>query len=287
MNSSPLLRSAWFTLAAVALAFGPAHVGQAVDFPAPSPASTLKQRVGLTDIEITYSRPGVKGRKIFGGLEPYGKVWRTGANAATTISFSTPVKFAGKEVPAGTYALYTIPDPQEWTVILSKKTDNWGAFGYSEADDLLRVNIKPEPLATPLETFTISIDDIRDESAVLTLSWENTRLAVPLTVNYARQLVAEIEQTMAGDSERKPYHQAAQYFYDHDQDLTKARGWIEQAVADNPAAYWSLHLKAKILARLGDKAGAIAAAKKSIELASKNGDTSYVKSNNDLLETLN
>lgn len=257
-----------------------------LDFPAPSPACTLKQRVGLTDFEITYSRPGVKGRQVFGGLEPYGKVWRTGANASTKISFNTPITFGGHEVPAGTYALYSIPGEKEWTVILSKRTDLWGSFGYDPKDDVVRVTVEPVTLAQPVETFRIDINDIRDDSATLLLEWQNTRVPVPIGVDYADKLVAEIEATMSGPDPKKPYHQAAQFYYDHGHDLEKARTWIAQAVKENPNAYWSLHLQAKILARLGEKEAAEAAARKSIELASKNGDTSYIKSNNQLLDSL-
>jgi hypothetical protein len=287
MRRSPLFRSASSLVATLALAASCVTTAFAVEFPAPSPAATLKQRVGLTDIEVNYSRPGVKGRQIFGALEPYGKVWRTGANSATKISFSTAVKFGGVDVPAGTYALYTIPGEQEWTVILSKKTDLWGSFGYKPEDDFVRVAAKPTILSESVETFRIDLNDIRDSSALLLLEWQKTRVSVKIEVDFEAQLVAELEKLMSGDEPKKPYHQAAQFYFDHGQDLAKARGWIEQAVAANPSAYWSLHLQAKILAKLGDKSGATAAAKKSIELASKNGDSSYVKSNNDLLATLN
>jgi len=150
--------------------------------PAASPACTLKQRVGLTDIEIDYSRPGVKGRAIFGGLVPLDKVWRTGANAATRITFSTPVKFNGADVPAGTYSLFTIPGQNEWTVILNKTANQWGAFHYDEKDDLLRVKATPVALDTSVETFTIDINDIRDDSATLELIWDKTRVPVKLSL---------------------------------------------------------------------------------------------------------
>jgi hypothetical protein len=150
--------------------------------PAPSPACTLKQRVGLTDIEIVYSRPGVKGRTIFGDLVPYDKVWRTGANEATRITFSGPVKLNGTEVPAGTYGLFTIPGEKEWTIILNKTAQQWGAFRYDEKYDLVRVKTTPVKLAEPVETFTIDINDIRDDSATLNLMWEKTRVPVKLSV---------------------------------------------------------------------------------------------------------
>jgi hypothetical protein len=256
-----------------------------VDFPAASPACTLKQHVALTDIEIVYSRPGVKARPIFGGLVPYGQVWRTGANNATKITFSTPVKLNGAEIPAGTYALFTIPGETEWTIIINKGAAQWGAFQYNETNDLVRVKAMPVKLAEPVETFTIEINDIRDESATLNLTWEKTRVPVKLEVELVGKLVPQIEAVMAAPEGNKPYYQAAMFYYDHGQDLEKARKWIDAAIAERET-YYIVHLKAKILARLGDKEGAIAAAKHSTELAIKAKDTGYVKLNEDLISSL-
>jgi hypothetical protein len=256
-----------------------------LEFPAPSPSSTLKQRVGLTDVEIVYSRPSVKGRKIFGGLVTPGEVWRTGANTATKVTFSTPVKINGAEVPAGTYGLFTIPSDKEWTVIINKGSGQWGAYRYDEKDDLVRVKAKPVTLAEPVETFTIDINDIRDESATLNLAWEKVRVPVKLEVNVAGQLVPQIEQVMSSNEGRKPYFQAAMFYYDHNLDLKKAREWVDAAVKEREAFY-IVHLKAKILAKQGDKEGAIAAAKRSTELAKEAKDSGYVKLNEDLIASL-
>lgn len=287
MNRCPMARPTPVLFAALALAVSLATPARAVDFPAPSPASLLKQHVGLTDIEISYSRPGVKGRQIFGSLLPYGHVWRTGANSSTKISFSTPVNFGGTNVPAGTYALYSIPGENEWVVILSKKTELWGAFGYDPKDDFVRVMVAPKKLTESVETLRIDINEIRDASATLVIEWQQTRVAVTLAFNYTDQLVAELEATMAGPDAKKPFHQAAAYYFDHELDLQKARAWVEAAITENPHAYWSLNLKARILARLGDKDGTIDAARKSLALAEKAGDDAYIKSNRDLLETRN
>jgi hypothetical protein len=258
-----------------------------VEFPAPSPACTVKQRVGLTDIEIVYSRPGAKGREIFGGLVPYGTVWRTGANQATKITFSTPVKFEGAEVPAGTYGLFTIPGESEWTVILNKAPAQWGAYQYDEKKDLVRVKVTPVNLSEQVETFMIEWDNIRDESASLYLIWEHTLVPVRIEIELTSKLVPQIEQVMAAPGQRKPYYQAAMFYYDHGQDLQKARKWIDAAVAEREAFY-TVHLKAKILAKLGDKEGAIAAAKRSTELAIKaeGPKSGYVKLNEDLIASL-
>ncbi|HHY85614.1 MAG TPA: DUF2911 domain-containing protein [Verrucomicrobia bacterium] len=256
-----------------------------LEFPAPSPAGSVKQRVGLTDIEITYSRPGMKGRKVFGSLVPYGEVWRTGANQATRVTFSTPVKFGGTDVPAGSYALYTIPEENEWTVILSKRMQDWAAVKEDTSEDVARVKVKPVNTSPVVETFTIDINDIRDESATLNLSWENTRVAVPIQIELKSKLVPQIEKAMSEPGGRKPYFQAAMFYFDHDIDLGKAREWVEESVKQNEA-YYTVHLKAKILAKAGDKAGAEAAAKRSLELAQKARDAHYIRENEKLLATL-
>ena len=256
-----------------------------VEFPAPSPACTLKQRVGITDIEIVYSRPGVKDRSIFGSQVPYGQVWRTGANNATKITFSTPVKLNGTEIPAGTYALFTIPGENEWTIIINKGAAQWGAFQYDEKADVARFKATPVTLSNPMETFVIEFTDIRDESARLNLAWDKTLVPIKFEVELTEKLVPQIEAVMASDAKQKPYYPAAMFYYDHGQDLQKASKWVDAAIAEREAHYM-VYLKAKILAKLGDKAGAIAAAKRSTELAIKAKDTGYVKMNDDLISSL-
>jgi Protein of unknown function (DUF2911) len=263
-----------------------------VDFPAASPACTLKQRVGLTDIEINYSRPGVKGRTIFGGIVPYGQVWRTGANQATKITFSTDVKFNGEDVPAGSYALFTIPGEDEWTVILSKNADQFGAFQYDAKDDLVRFKVVPIKLAETIDTFTIEFNRIRDDSAELNLIWDKTVVPLQIQIELTSKLVPQIEAAMAAPGKKSDgfYFQAATFYYNHDQDLNKALTWVNAGLADQPnIAFEILHLKAQILARQGDKAGAIAAAKLSSDLSVKaeGPDNSFVKMNQDLINSLN
>jgi hypothetical protein len=280
-----LLLSCIALAGATSFATGAFAQAAGVEFPAPSPTATIQQRVGLTDVEIVYSRPGVKGREIFGGLVSYGEVWRTGANTATKVTFSTPVKINGTEVPAGAYGLFTIPGENEWTVILSKGSGQWGAYRYDAKDDQLRVKAKPVKLAETVETFTIGINDIRDESATLNLMWEKTRVPVKLELDLASKLVPQIEKVMASNEARKPYFQAAMFYYDHNVDLKKAREWVDAAAAEREAFY-IVHLQAKILAKLGDKQGAIAAAKRSTELAKQAKDSGYVKLNEDLIASL-
>lgn len=240
-----------------------------VKFPAASPAGKVSQRVGITDIEIEYSRPGIKDRKVFGGLVPYGEVWRTGANQATKVTFSTDVTFGGKLVPAGSYALYSIPGEREWTVILSKVTGQWGAYQYKEQDDIARVKVTPVKLSESVETFLIDVNDIRDESATLNLVWDKTRVPVKLEFDLTTKLVSQIEAVMASDAAKKPYAQAAMFYLDHDLDLKKASAWMDEALKAQPDAFYLIYRKGLILEKLGDKAGALAAAQKSLDMAQK------------------
>jgi hypothetical protein len=245
-----------------------AQSAPALEFPQPSPASVLKQRFGLTDVEIEYSRPSVKGRKIFGGLVPFGEVWRTGANTATKVTFSTDVKLGGQPVPAGSYALVTIPGETEWTVILSKVTGAWGTYAYAEKNDLLRVKVTPVALTVPVETFTIDVGDLRDVSASLLLTWDKTRVPVKLENDLVAKLVPQIEAAMKGEG-KKPYFPAAMFFYEHDLDLKRALGWIDEAIKEKPDAVWMVYRRGLILEKSGDKAGALAAAKQALEMAQK------------------
>ena len=256
-----------------------------LQFPAASPACTLKQHVGLTDIEVVYSRPSAKDRKIFGNVVSFGAVWRTGANNATKITFSTPIKLNGTEVAAGSYALYTIPGESEWTIILNKGVGKSGTQ-YDEKEDVVRFKATPVALSdTSVETFVIEFNRIRDESAMLELVWDRTVVPINVEIELAGKLIPQIEAAMASDAAQKPYFQAAVFYYDHGQDLQKAKKWIEAAVAQNEA-YYTVHWKAKILAKLGDKDAAIAAAKRSKELAEQAKDGAYVKLNDDLLSSL-
>ncbi|MBL9200887.1 MAG: DUF2911 domain-containing protein [Opitutaceae bacterium] len=274
-------------LAAAAFAQAPA-----VDIPAPSPASTLKQRVGLTDIEIVYARPGVKGRKIFGGLEPFGSIWRVGANNATTISFSTAVNFGGKDVPAGKYALFALLGREEWTVILSSANQQWGSYRYDPKDDVARVAAPVVNLgSTIVETFVIDVNHIRDDSAVLNLVWESTLVSVPLKFDVVTKVQAQIEAVMASSAEKKPYVPAAMFYYEHKLDLKKAAQWMDLGIAAQAENFRFpfVYRKALILSAAGDKAGARAAAEASLAGARKAQGSlkdEYVRLNEALLASL-
>ncbi len=257
-------------LSSVVLAQTPAPK---LSVPQSSPESTLKQKVGFTDVEVVYARPSARERKVFGGLLPHGEVWRTGANTATKVTFSTPVKVEGKALAAGSYALYSIPGAGEWTVIFNKVTGEWGAYAYKEANDVLRVKVKPVTLAQSVETFTIDINDVRTESATLNLAWEKTRVPVKFEFDVVKPVVAQIDTIMASGATLPPatYFQAAMFYYDNGLDLKKAKTWIDEATKGDKPLFYMLHGKAKIQAKLGDKAGATETAKKSMEVAQGQG----------------
>ena len=269
---NPTVRLAQLMIAASVLAtglFAQTPAAPKVDFPAPSPAAVVKQRVGLTDVEISYSRPGVKGRKIFGGLERWGEVWRAGANSATKISFSTPVKLNGVAIPAGTYGLFALIGPDEWQIIINKAPEQWGAYQYDAKADVARIPAKPAKLTELVESFTIDLNDLRDESASLNLTWEKTKVSVKLEVDVTTALVPQIETLMASAEPKKPYVPAAMFYFDHNLDLKKAVGWMDAAITAQPDAFYLVYRKALILEKMGDKAGAIATAQASLDVASK------------------
>lgn len=288
MNLPRLLLAA-LALSSASLLHAQTPAAPKLEFPAPSPAATLKQRVGITDIEINYSRPSMRGRKIFGGLVPYGEVWRTGANQATKVSFSTPVKVNGTALAAGNYELFSIPGENEWTVIFHKPMSQWGAYSYDAKNDVARVTVKPVALPSPLETFTFSVSTLRDDSAILYFAWDKTRVPLQLEFDVAATLVPQIEAVMASDAPKKPYFQAAMFYFERDVDLKKAATWIDAAIAEQPNAFYMVYHKARLLAKTGDKAGAKAAAEKSIELAKQAGGAvadEYTRLNNALLASL-
>ena len=284
--------SSRFLLLAAGLATGSlfAQSDAPLAFPAASQPATISQRVGLTDIEITYSRPAMRGREIFGALVPYGEVWRTGANNATKITFSTDVTLNGSAVPAGTYELHTIPTPGDWTVIIHRDMGQWGSYAYDPENDIARFTASPESLRTPVQTLTLSIDDIKKESATLGIAWAGTRVPVEIEVDVAGQLVPQIEAAMAADGGNKPYFQAAMYYYENDLDLEKATAWMDAAVAGNPGQMWMIYRQGLILAKKGDKAAALAAARQSIELAQNAPSPSlrdeYIRLNEALIASL-
>ncbi len=255
-----------------------------VKMPAPSPTQSLKQDFSLSSVEVSYSRPAAKDRKIFGDLVPYGKLWRTGANAATTIRFNEPVAVSGKRVDTGTYALYTIPGEDNWEVILNKGTGNWGVDGYKEADDVVRVKVPAYKLKNEAENFTMQFDNIKPESMELHIMWDKTGVALPITVSIKDKLRTNIESALQSD--KKPYWQAAQFYNEWDKNHAKALENISKAIDGNPKAFWMHLYKARIQKDMGDKAGALASSQKSLELAREAKNDDYVKLNQDFQKEL-
>ena len=256
------------------------------EFPAASPLCTLKQRVGLTDIEVVYSRPGVKGRKIFGTLVPYDKFWRTGANMATRIIFSTPVKLNGSEIKAGNYGLMSIPGKDEWTIIINSEPPQVGPFKYNEAADVIRFKAKPIQLHDAVNTFTIDFDDILDESATMNLMWDKTRVSIKIEVAFVEELASRVEKFMGSDHKEKPYFQAGLFYFNHNKDLNKAKEWVEKAISEREI-YPFVFVKAKIQAKLGDANGAKSSAKHAHELAIKANDMGFAGMIDEFASTLN
>lgn len=266
-----------------ALALAPWGQAQ-IQTPAPSPASTLNQMVGLTEVTVTYSRPSMRGRTVFGNLVPYGTLWRTGANANSTVSFSDPVTIAGNEVKAGTYAIFTKPGADTWEVYFYSDTNNWGTpaqWDESKVAAMASVPVKKTPW--PVETFTMTVDDLTNNGATLSIHWENTTVQVPFEVPTKAKAMKSIEAAMGGPS-GNDYFSAASYYYQEGLDLSKAKEWVDKAVAMNPDAFWMARQQSLIYAKMGDRKGAIEAAKKSLAAAQKAGNADYVKMNQDSLK---
>ena len=255
---------------------------QTLKTPAPSTSQSIKQAFGLGDITLDYSRPSAKGRVLFGDVVPFGKMWRTGANASTKITFSEDVKVEGKDVKAGTYAIYTIPNKESWEVILySDLTMAGNTSNYKAESEVLRVVVKPTILSKSVETFTINLADITATSTTLEFVWEKTSVPVKITTEIDTKVMKNIETTMAVDS--RPYFQAANYYYENNKDLNQALIWINKAVEQNPKAFWVTMLKARIELKLNDKKAAIATAEKTVALATEVKNDDYIKMANDLI----
>jgi Protein of unknown function (DUF2911) len=271
-------------LSAVALA-GFALLGTAqVKMPAPSPTQTVKQDFAIGTVELTYSRPAAKGRKIFGDLVPFNTIWRTGANAATKIIFSDPVEIGGKKIDSGTYVLYTIPGVDSWEVILNKGLKNWGTDGYKESEDVVRFKVEPVKMKNKLESFTMEFADVKPETCSMNIMWEKTAVSIPIVANFRDKVRAQIEAAMKTD--KKPYWQAAQFYNEYDKNLPLALENSTKAIEENKEAFWMWLYKAKIQKEMGDKAGAMESSKKSMELAEAAKYDDYVKMNKDLQKTL-
>ncbi|MEY2704711.1 MAG: hypothetical protein RL407_773 [Bacteroidota bacterium] len=262
-------------------------LAQQLQMPQASPSARLTQKVGLTDVVVDYSRPSTKGRKIFGELVPFGEVWRTGANAATIISFSTEVIVGGKKVPAGAYALYSIPGKSSWTIILSKNTKLWGAIGYNPQEDLIRFEATPSKSSRTYDSFEISFNNLTDSNADLSLTWEQTRVDFTIQTEVDPIVMADIKKQVIDTQSTNPalLYQAASYYFNSNKDLNQAYTWIQQST-DNDPKYWTMHLRAKIELALGKQTEALASATKSKTMAQEAKNMDYVGLNDRLIKTI-
>lgn len=256
-----------------------------INTPQPSPKSTVVQRVGLTDITITYSRPSAKSRAVFGKLIPFGQRWRTGANATTTIKFSDDVTIEGKKVAAGEYGLYSVPNQTEWLVVLNKSTKQGANVdGFQDAEDVARFAAKPYKLSSAVETFTINFADLTPATANVDMQWETTGAKFKITTDVESKVLAQIDEKVVKGTNvsANDYAAAAVYYYDNDKDLKQALTWIKKANEKDPK-FWNVNTQAKIQLKLKDYKGATAAAEQSKKLAQEAKNTDYVKMNDELI----
>lgn len=259
-----------------------------VKTPQSSPHSTLTQVVGLTEVTIDYNRPSAKGRVIFGDLVPFGELWRTGANANSTVSFSEDIIINGTTVKKGKYALFTTPKADIWEVIFYTDTDNWGTPDVWDANKVaVLVNVDPVTLNNAVESFTISVGNLTNDSATIDIAWEKTMVSVKFEVPTKKVAMASIEKTLAGPT-ASDYYSSGVYFFQSNGDLNKALEYVNKAISmvkpGDDVPFWQLRQKSLIQAKLGDKAGAIATAKLSIAGAEKAKNNDYVKMNNDSIK---
>ena len=256
--------------------------GQGIKVPAPSPGQTIKQDFSLSAIEVVYSRPVIKGRKIFGDIVPFGKLWRTGANSPTKFTFGEDVKVAGQSLKAGSYQVISIQSEKSWVIIFSKGTN--GVFNYNASEDVLKVTVPSTTLASSVESFSIQFSDVSTNKLNIQMAWEKTSVSIPVETDVDSKIMGSIDRAMNIDS--KPYFEAASYYFETGRDIKKALEWATKAAEANPTAYWVFHLKAKIQVKTGDKVGAKATALKSIELAKAGKNDDYVALNQKLIDSL-
>ncbi len=257
---------------------------QTLRTPAPSVPQFIRQDFGLSNIELSYSRPGVKGRKIFGDVVPYGKVWRTGANQATTLTFGDTVTIGGAAIPPGKYGLLTIPGADQWTFIITRQTDVTSPAAYRQDQDIVRLQASPHTLPFAVETMTLEFSNLTGSSCNLDLLWDNVAVGFPISTNTDAKVMTQINNNLIRDS--RPYYQAAFYYLENGKDLNKALEWFDKAIAQEPGNFFFIYQKARTLAKLGRKQEAIAAAKQSMDLAKQQNNNDYVALNQKLIESL-
>jgi tetratricopeptide (TPR) repeat protein len=259
---------------------------QSIVTPQASPVQTIKQNFSVANVELSYSRPGLKGRKFGTDVVPYGKLWRTGANAATVIQFSEDVTIGGTRLKAGKYGILSIPDANEWVLIITKDVNVNDPNLYKQENDAVRVKLPVMKLAEKVETLTINFANLTSTTCDLQLTWANSAVALPISINTDEIVMKQINDIFNKDN--KPYYAAAQYYYETGKDITKAKEWIDKATTDpaNEKAFYMYLLKARIYQKSGDKAGAKANAEKTIVLSTEVKNPEFVKMAQDLIKTL-
>lgn len=248
--------------------------------PAPSPFQKIEQKVGLTDVTLEYSRPSMRGREIFGGLVPYNELWRTGANANSKITFSDDVTVGGTTLKAGSYAIFTKPGVQSWEVYFYSDSDNWGTpEKWDDTKVAAKVTSPVYPMPMEVQSFTMTFDDLTNNSANLGMLWEKTYVGIPLKFTTDKAVTASIDAVMNGPS-ANDYYAAAVYYLESGKDINKAKTWIDKAISmrEKPA-FWYHRQQSLIYAKAGDKKGAIKAAKTSLKLAEEAGNADYIALN--------
>ena len=249
--------------------------------PAASSGQRIEQDFGLGVISIKYYRPNTNGRKIFNGMEPYGIVWRTGANNATVIKLTDTIQIEGHTLPAGSYSLFSIPEANEWTIIFNKNVDQWGAYSYDEKQDILRFKVKPGRLDHKIETLTIQFAEVHQDSCLLQILWENTGINLHLKTDVDNRIMANIQEAMKG--EKKPYYMSAIWCYNHNRNLDQALTWMQEANKAQPQAYNIKYWLARLQLKTGDKNSAIASANEGLKLASAENNAEYIRLNKEVL----
>jgi len=246
---------------------------ESIKIPQLSTTQTIEQELGLGKITLTYARPNIRGRKVFGKLVPYGEVWRLGANSATIIKFSDEVTLEGNKIPAGEYGMFAIPTQDEWTIILNKNAHQWGAYTYKEADDFLRFKVKNVHHDSPLETMTMWFGNVDMNKGELEMRWANEGFLLHVSTDVDAKVMANIDQVMNKD--QKPYFTAALYYYQNGKDLKQALEWIRTAEKSEPKSPFYKVWEARIQLKMGDKAGALATAQEGVKYAQEQKDTEY------------
>lgn len=252
-----------------------------LNHPKASPAAKVTQEVGFTTITVDYSRPATRGRKIFGDLVPYGRIWRVGANESTKITFDTYFNIGENYFPAGTYALYAFPEKEEWQIVFHDNLTHWGdgRKNYDPEEDAFRIKVKPVQEDKFQENFLISFDSISHNAAIMVLHWANTSISVPISVNTDEQMNQQISEKLMEDPSAQTFYEVARYYVEQGEKHSEALKFLNKAIALGGDTYYFHRIKSLAEAELGDYKSAIASAKKSLQLAHEQDKDEFVRMN--------